>query len=400
MNQKKPRDIKDLKARIGRPSSQAPSDASRGIVKPAIGRGAPGSGPIPHAALGSLLPPDMDIPRSGRIQPPEFKRHRTAPSPGADPFATAPAAPAGPREVRLVMDETPVAASEVGRKSGMRTLALVGVLAGAGGLVLGFAAGGTTGLNRIYNRTVQDGKDVYASVQASSKTVLEAQRLATKAMESARGAAGQPVRVDYASIEALRALKKPFGPNAFHRKHYRNFKAATVDDLFDYYTHVNLLWSKIETLAARTLPKANRELLDKAAKTAGEIGSASYGVVIMRDGENFVAGLTYIELMPGDANQQGVPKQLHVSTRRGGQQYTKTVYTGQNLTQNSDSYVIPIDKGRSMSILGSSVSTFAEYSKDVLELNQSLNETVEIQGRLETALGEIAKLSERFAFGK
>lgn len=345
------------------------------------------------------MPPDMDIPRSGRIQPPDFKRHR-AQSHAADPFAQAPAAPAGPREVRLVADDRPVAAEEVGRKSRLKTTLLVAVLAGAGGLVLGFAAGGTSGLNRIYNRTVRDGKEVYHAVQEASKTVLSAQSLATKALAQARGAAGQPVGVDYAAIEGLQRLKRPFGANAFHRKHYSNFKATTVDELFDYYNHVNLAWSKIETLAARTLPKANRAALDKSAKTAGDIAEASYGVVIMRDGENYVAGLTYVELMPGDANSQGVPKQLQVATRRGSRQYPKTVYTGQSLAQNTDSYVVPIDKGRSMSILGAGASIFAEYSQGLLELNQILNEAVEIQGRLETSLGEIAKLEERFAIGE
>lgn len=399
MDSKKPRDIKDLKARIGRPASQAPSNQPQGIVKPAIGRGAAGHGGVPHSALGSLLPPDTDIPRSGRIQPPEFKRHR-AQAQGADPFAAASAPPAGPREVRLVMDDTPVAAAEVGRKSRLRTVALVATIAGVVGVGLGFAAGSTSGLNIIYNRTVRDGKDIYASVQQASKEVLRAQSLTEKAVQQARGSAGQPVGVNYASIEALQALKKPFAPNAFHRKHYSSFKATTVDDLFDYYNHVNLAWSKIETLAARTLPAANRQSLDKSAKAAGEISEASYGVVVMRDGENFAAGLTYVELPPGANEQQGAPQQLQVATRRGSRQYSKAVYTGQDLKVNTDSYVIPVDKGRSMSILGASVSVFAEYSQDLLELHQLLSETVEIQGRLETALGEIAKLDERFAFGK
>ncbi|QQR91832.1 MAG: hypothetical protein IPJ88_09080 [Myxococcales bacterium] len=391
MSSKKPRDIKDLKARLGRNTSQSPSEAQKGIVKPTLGRSFPSGAPVSsRAALGSLLPPTNDVPRSGRVQAPEFRRKKAQGTAAADPFATASVQPTGPREVRIVVDESAMADSEIG-KSRFRMMAIVGGITALVGLVLGYGVGSTSGMNEIYNRTVRDGKDIYAKVQESSKSVLEAQSLVTKAVQKARS----DTAVDYDSLQKLQAIKKPFTANEFHRKHYSNFKASTVDDLFDYYNNNNLIWAKIETLAGRTLPQANRKTLDAAAKAAGKIGSTNFGVIVMRQGDGYAAGLTYIATPDGSGD---TPKELQVSTRSGGPQYTKTLYSGQSLKENTDNYVIPVEKARSMAILGEPADAFATYSKDLLELGALIEATVETQGRLEKALGDIAKLEERFAF--
>ncbi len=76
----------------------------------------------------------------------------------------------------------------------------------------------------------------------------------------------------------------------------------------------------------------------------------------------------------------------------------RTRYTGQPLTESPEDYVILVDTPRSIAILGTQAAAFAEYQRDLLQIKQLMDKTVETQGRLETALGDIARLEERFAF--
>ena len=51
-----------------------------------------------------------------------------------------------------------------------------------------------------------------------------------------------------------------------------------------------------------------------------------------------------------------------------------------------------------MGVLGEQASLFAEYVRDVGQVKALLDSTMEIQGRLENSLGEIAAKEEVFAF--
>jgi hypothetical protein len=88
-----------------------------------------------------------------------------------------------------------------------------------------------------------------------------------------------------------------------------------------------------------------------------------------------------------------------VSSREGGQEVERTLYTGQDdFAEKYADYVIGVDKGRSMKTLGSSAKLFGEFRGDITEISNLMEKITESQGRLIKRLGEIAALEERGLF--
>ena len=61
----------------------------------------------------------------------------------------------------------------------------------------------------------REGHDIFTAVDTASRTVLDAQTKIDACVTAAAGQGGQPARVDYQSIEQLRALEVPLQAGAF-----------------------------------------------------------------------------------------------------------------------------------------------------------------------------------------
>lgn len=300
--------------------------------------------------------------------------------PPADPFAAA-APTAGPREVRLVIDDKAVSDDEVGRKSGFKFI-LAAVAAAVVGVAIGGFIGSTARERQIYDIVLADAKDVYKSVNDASATVEKAQKLLDQVAKSAAPGAGKGAEIDFKSLEELRKLSKPFPADVFSRKYYRAFGPASVDALFTYYNNTNVLWAKIGVITARSLAPANREGLEKAAKAAAELSNSEFGCVPFKDGDKYGCGLVNVK-------HEGEKTQVVLK----GNSFDKEEYGGQDLSAKTTSnYVIMIDKGRSNEILGAPTSPFQTFARDLVEAKTLADQTSEIQGRLIQQLGELAKL--------
>jgi hypothetical protein len=346
-------------------------------------------GGVPGIPGADVAPPPF-MQKAARSEPPKAKRP-------TDPFAASSAMPASPQEVRLVIDEKPVSDAESGRR-GRGTVIIVAAICIVLGLVAGYGVGGVVSENATYNATVRDGKDIYQTVQASSQVVNQANTLVKAAVTKARGGTGRTAAVDYASIEALRALEKPLTANEFSRKRYGAFNPGTVDALFEYYNSIQQLWDRFTSLANSTLPPARRQELDAAAGAASEIATRQVGLVPFTVGDNVAGGLVIVDMPANRNNDEPLPEKLMVRTRPGGQPAERTRYTGQPLTENPENYVMLVDTQRSIGVLGRQAGPFAEYQRDLLVINQLMEKTMEVQGRLETELGNIARLEEQFSF--
>ena len=298
----------------------------------------------------------------------------------ADPFAAAPP-PVAPREVRLVIDDKAVDDAEVGRR-GLGKLLTAVVAASLASILIGWFIGSTWRERQLYDLVLQDAKDIYGSVSAAAPTIEKAQKLLDQAVKAAAPAAGKSVEIDFKAIEELRKLEKPFPADAFARKHYRAFEAATVDQLFQYYNNTNLLWAKIGSIGAKALPPAAREGLTRAAKSAGDLASTDFGCVPFKSGDAIGCGLVTVA-----KNAEG---KLSVTTRAGS--YEKQLYSGQDLGAKASDYVIMVDKGRSNEILGAATTPFQSFARDLIEAKTLADQTTELQGRLTQQLGNIAKL--------
>ena len=416
---KKARDIKDLKARLGRAPGGAPGMPGvsgipaplpmPGGQQPGIPRGevpapfAPG-GPRPSMPSGRMpaqtgrsnqpptdpfaapsargtFPPSAGGPPGGAFPSPSNAPVARSSMP-SDPFAAAPAAAVqAQREVRLVIEGGAVDDSEIGRKSGGKFI-IAALVAAAVGILVGWFVGSTWRERQLYDLVLQDAKDVYNAVGAAAPKIEEAQKLLDKAVKSAAPAAGKGIELDFKALEDLRKLEKPFGADAFARKHYRALEPTTVDLLFQYYNNTNLLWAKLTTLGAKSLTPAAKEGLTRSAKSAGDLATTDYGCIPFKADKDFGCGIVAVT--------KGEEGKVTANTRQGS--YEKTTFSGQDLSSKTSDYVIMIDKGRSGDILAGATNQFQSFARDLMEAKTLADQTAEMQGRLTQALGNVVKL--------
>lgn len=408
----KPKKKRDLRARLGRTitpktkggeSPAGPPGAGGGPVPPPSLGGAPAGGaPAGTPAPKGVTPPPSGVaapppgigttPAPGGLAPPPFAQQKAPAAEPADPFASS--APAQQQQVvRLEFDDRPVEDAEVGRKQRFRILLVAAVVLVAG-LGVGWGAGGMLERRAIYNRTVRDGQEIYNTVNEASQTVTAAQRHIDAIVTSAAGneAEGTAPAVNYDAIEALRALEKPFDASAFTTKNYGAFQPNTVNDLFTYMMNVQKLWEEFRALAGATLPEAAREELDRTAEVTSEGANTLYGAVLSRAEDGRMGGsLAFLSIEEGD---DGTPRVLARGTRHGqGREFQ--VYTGiDQEVGSSPEFVMLIDGAGSRGVLAEQTGEFGRFLQRIRQLKMLIDQTVEIQGRLLQALGEVARLEE------
>jgi hypothetical protein len=300
------------------------------------------------------------------------------------------------KKVKLVIDDSAVKSSEVGRKSANLVLVGIGI---ALGLAVGFAVASTGADRKQYNMAVRDGKDIYKRINDVSKTLDTAESHLKAAVTASQGGPGKQAKVDYKAIEDLRAMERPFSAAEFSRRRYLAFPTQVVDDLFEYYNGINLLWDKFEILSAKIAGERAREALDKSAKAAEELIATDYGVVLSKSGDAMIGGLVVARPKPPEAGKQpkeGEPQMILVSSRDGGREVERALYTGQpDFAEKYDNYVLMVDKGRSMGTLGGAANLFGQLRGELTTTQALMDRTKEVQGRLIKELGKVAALEER-----
>jgi len=431
----KPRDIKDLKARLGRtvqagqPGASVPPGAQGpGVPAPRVGAsvpppavrspfappGVPGGGSLPAPAFAQPTARPGASARPGMVQP-QAPASAAAPAQARSPFAVggAPVQQVVEKKVRLVIDDSAIKDDEIGRKTSKTTLLVAGIVAVLS-LGLGLGVGLTRAENNLWNLALADAKDIYAKINATSKDIESARAAVKSIVAASQGGAGRTPTVDYKSIEALVALKRPFSASEFSNRRYLAFPPEVVNDLFEYYNGINLVFDKFAALGAKTAGQRAREALDKSAQAADELIASEYGLVVAKAGEEIVGGVVVVRRKPADetaedAKTKGKGKDkdkdeeestiMLVSSREGGQEVERKLYTGQSdFAEKYADYVISVDKGRSMKTLGSSAKLFGEFRGDLSELGGLMDKITETQGRLIKRLGEVAALQERGLF--
>ncbi|MBI2892075.1 MAG: hypothetical protein HYY06_00885 [Deltaproteobacteria bacterium] len=404
--QKKPKDISDLKARLGLKSGAgaAPAPvpgAAAPIPPPVIGAppvvappvaSRPGAGVVAPPPI-AVPPPAIGMPGFGgpaAVPPPPFAKPTPPPGPdlSKNPFAvTAPTA--SPREVRLVIDEkVSVSEAETGRSRGMYKVITAAIAVAT--LGVGYCTGSTMLDRVIYNRSVLDGREIKTVVETSAKTLAGAQARVSQAVAMAN----TKKQADFETAQFLRSLKKPIDANAFHRRNYIKFQAATVDNLFEYYNGVNRLFDLFQIHAARTL--ADREALTKAPVLANTLATTDYGVVLSMQDNLFLANLVILgePRMDGE-NLAG----YEVRPAMGARGVDKTIYRGAELTsENFQEVVIPVNPAGKAGLLAENLSPFRDYLFRLNAMNVLLTELTQTQRQLLEQLTEISNLDTIFTF--
>jgi len=289
--------------------------------------------------------------------------------------------------VRLEFDDRLVSDAEVGKKKTFM-VAIVATVALAAGLGIGFFGGSTFENNKIFDRTVRDAQSIYASINEASTTINAAQRHVNTIVASAAGneSEGTAPGVNYDTIEALRALERPFTAGEFTDKNYNAFPAATVHDLFQYLMNVERLWQEFSRLASSTLATAAREELDRTAAATAEGASTQYGVVLTRTEEGgLVGGLAFL----AEAPEGSEPGQALARASRTGRGRVISVFhglEGQEIETGAPSWAMLVDGASSRGVLAEQTGAFGRFLMKLRELKPLIDTTVEIQGRLLTSI--------------
>lgn len=401
----KPKKKRDLRARLGRtitPKTKgaAPVAPPGAASPPAAGAALPAT-PTPQGTAGVTPPSGVTPPPSGVAGPPPgigsgpggiaappfAQPEPAAPVGPTDPFAAAAPAPAEQRVVRLEFDDRLIEDKEVGKADRFKLVIVAGIMAAAG-LGVGFFGGSTYETNKIFDRTVRDAQSIYQAVDEASATINAAQRHMSTIVQAAAGNEAEAVTssVDYVTIAALLALEKPFNASAFTGKNYNALAPNVVHDLFEYLMNIERLWRDFAGLAAMTLRPTAREELDRTANETAHGASTMYGAALIRDeGGMLVGGLVFVEAA-GDEAEEG---QVQVRASRTGPGRNLDVYHGyeeQIVEEGSTSWVLLVDNARSRGVLSEQTGAFGRYLNRLREIKPLIDQTVEIQGRLLTAI--------------
>jgi hypothetical protein len=438
MSEQKPK--KDLRARLGRTISPQtpgapPIAAPAGVIAPPAAAPAaaapkaassPGQVAAPPAVVAppAITPPAAapaaKAPFGTDIAPPPFARPAEPPKPERkrpDPFA---AAPVVQQEVRIAVDDRPVDDSEVGRRQTGRVLIVI-----AAGLAIGAALGagvGTMNARRVlYNTTVRDGHAIYASVDSASRVVMDAQsHIEALATSAGGGLTGHPT-VNYAEIEALVGLPEPLHAEAFSQKNYNAFQPGAVDDLFTYYNNIQELWRQFHHLSMITAGPEARPSVDAFAAVAvcpvslgHDSASARAAIQAAADATATAASAQYVAALTTgpDGNVHGALRfaepelgadgnptghiLMHAAPGEAGT--AVELFTAETPLTAEPTHAIVINGGNSAGVLSERLGSFRSFVQALQETRTLMTTTIEVQGRLTTSLGDIARLEEVAAF--
>ena len=377
---KKPRNIKDFKARLGRKGEK---------------------GAVPPPAAGKpALPTPPGVGNQKGIAAPPFGAGAAKKAAGdaakkaskANPFASAtPSLAPEQREVRIVVDDSAVDQEAIGKKQKSKNMLLVGVGALVG-ILFGFVSGSTNGENKIFNAAVEDGQAIYQTVMEARQKMGEANDLMTRLARSITPTPGQAIEIDFEALEGLNQLENPLSANTFANKQYSSFAPGTVDQLFTYYNNVQELWSRIERVSAMGSGEERQASLTQAAAAAGNVTGNEVGCALRTEENQLVCALGFMTAA-ADPSKRNVRPSL---TSRQSQE--RTLFAGQDdLLRSPQNYVVAIDARRSVGVLGQQATLFAEFRRNVMALKGLLDQTRTIGGQLEVGLGSVATLNTRFS---
>lgn len=453
MAEQKPK--KDLRARLGRTiTPQTPgAPAAAGITPPVVApaaapaaappataaaeakpaataeapKAAPAVTPPPAVVAPPVIAPPIAAPVAGKmpfgpdIAPPPFAKPaepaKPEPKKKADPFAAA--AVQQQQEVRIQVDNKPVDDAEVGKRQTGRIFLVIaaGLVVGA---MLGAGVGTMNGRRRLYNTTVTDGHAIFAAVDGASRNLLEAQtHVEALATAAGGGPTGHP-SVAYDEITALTGMANPLPASAFSNRNYNAFQPGTVDDLFTYYNNIQELWRQFHRLSDIANGPADRPSVDEFAAVAvcpvalhHSQESAHAAIQAAADATATAAQAQYVALLTSGAD--GVHGSLrfaepeldasgnptgHILARSAPGETPANVelWTPDTAITAEATHAVVINGANSAGVLGERLGSFRTYVQALTETRTLMTTTIEVQGRLTTALGDIAALQEVTAF--
>ncbi len=282
-----PRDITDLKARLGLnrgPGAAGPAGApvpSRQPFGPPGGAPAPGAppaapgSPFPNATMGMPAPAPSPAPANVPVT--------------VDIYASMRPPPGQQFDLRPVDDGVPAANV---RRGGFRAAMVVGLVMAVLGGVLGIGYGMSMSGRRAYNETNRAAKRVKTEVEEMHKTVTQIAQAVAFSQQRLQVEKKDRLGYDPKLIEDLEKIKlepRPDTAGIFDVDYFRMPDLA-VDNLMSYYYDTIALYTEVEKHVKKT--RADSSSLQAFASSQNSKGAqANYGVVFAGGGKMVVANL-------------------------------------------------------------------------------------------------------------
>ena len=279
-----PRDITDLKARLGlnrgpaaggQPAARAPFPGPPGGGMPA-----PPPQPFPPQGGGGFPAPGGPPPAMGGGYAPQ--------APAPDPYASMRPPPGRQFDLRPVDDGVPV---ESVRRGGFRAALIVGLAMAVAGGVLGVGFGMAMSGRRAFNETNRAAKRVKTEIEEIHKSVSQIGGAVAVSQQRAQAAKMDRLAFDPKLIEDLEKVKvdpRPDTSRIFKVDYFRMSDLA-VDNLMAYYYDTIALYGEVERFVKKS--KADKDSLTAFAAKQEQKGGAKYGVVFAGGGKVVVANL-------------------------------------------------------------------------------------------------------------
>jgi hypothetical protein len=280
-----PRDITDLKARLGLNRGPAQSGPPGAPVPSRPPFGTPAGQP----PLGAPTSPQQPFP--GAMGMPAPAPAAPVSSPAPDPYASM-RPPAGRQfDLRPVDDGIPVANV---RRGGFRGALIFGLIMVVFGGMLGIGFGIGMSGRRAYNETNRAAKRVRTEIEEMHKTVTQIATAVALSHDRLQKEKRDRTSYDARFIEELERVKldpRPDTSRIFTVDYFRMPNIA-VDNLMSYYYDTIALYGEVEKHVKKT--RADKESLEAFAAAQKEKVQGNYGVVFAGGGKMVVANLVEV----------------------------------------------------------------------------------------------------------
>jgi hypothetical protein len=374
---------------VGKPGSAPLPGAGKPGAAPLPGAGKPGAAPLPGLGAqkaGRLMarPAQQAAPKGPSVE--QIRR---------DPFATysAPASvdaysAAAPMIVASAEDRISIPPPPVKIKVSRRQK-LIGAGIALGLILIGFGVGSVVAGRVEEAVMIRDARIIQYEVEKLAVMFKEVDGALSSAYQDAKA---NKFDKGYLKVLSEKLQGNPFNPSLFTDRNYKNFDAATLEALNNYYTQWTELYTALGTHFRAT--ENDEPELSATGEEFAKLQEPSYGVVFTRDEEGNGQLIGNLVVMGKTAEKDGkIASQIQYEVGTYGDE--RTIYNGppgdSEFSKNAETYVIAIEPQKDGGLLKDATQAhFARYTARLKELTDLLARMREAQVTLKVAIDKIA----------
>jgi len=262
-----------------------------------------------------------------------------------------------------------------------------------GGLILamlcigiGFMAKNAMYGRSILNISIRDALVIEYELKKAVKLFDETEGMIGAALQDA---IKKKYNSDHIPFLTDNVKRNPINPRIFTERNYKNFDAATVQWLSDYFNKWGQLYELIESHRRET--KNDLKALKATGKEFTKLLQTNYGVVFSRDkNKGFLADLVIIGACADKKGKNMCDVQVDTGTFGDARELINPNPGDDALIDEPDGYVVPVgDHSKAGLLKNATQSHFKKYTTRLMKISELMKAMRDIQQNL---MGQIAKI--------